>query len=63
MYYEHQQETYIDHIQDAMEHISGWELPEDEFMQAVCEQAQLMAGYHLIDSDLHHRASPCISHR
>jgi hypothetical protein len=63
MYYENQQENYLDHIQDAMEHISAWDLPENELMQAACEQAQLMAGYHLIDSDLHHMASPCISHR
>ena len=36
--------NYETYIQDAIEMVSAWELPEEEFSQAVQQQAELMAG-------------------
>ena len=36
--------NYEDYIQDAMSLVDSWGLPEDEFAQAVNDQARLMAG-------------------
>lgn len=46
-------ETYIDYLQDALNIVSAWELPEEAMAQAVNDQARLMAGMNLeISSDL-----------
>ena len=37
-----------DHILDALEIVSAWDLPEEDFADAVNDQAMLMAG---VDSD------------
>jgi hypothetical protein len=37
-----------DYIQDALEMVSAWDLPDEDFAQAVNDQARLMAG---IDPD------------
>ena len=42
-----------DYISDALQLVSAWELAEDEFAQAVNDQARLMCGMNLeISSDL-----------
>jgi hypothetical protein len=42
-------EIYIeDYVQQAIEQVVAWNLPEDQFSQAVNDQARLMAG---IDMD------------
>ena len=33
-----------DYIQDALEMVSAWDLPDEDFAQAVNDQARLMAG-------------------
>ena len=33
-----------DYIQDAISLVDSWDLPEEEFFQAVNQQARLMAG-------------------
>ena len=35
---------YENHILDALEMVMAWELPEEEFADAVNDQARLMAG-------------------
>ena len=36
--------TYEDYITDAVEIVSAWEVPEEEFARAVNDQARLLAG-------------------
>ena len=36
--------NYEDYIADALELCSAWNLPDDEFADAVNDQARLMAG-------------------
>jgi hypothetical protein len=38
---------YEDYIPDALEMVTAWEIPEQDFARVVTEQAQLMAGLHL----------------
>jgi len=40
-----------DYVQQAIEHVEAWDLPEDQFAQAVNDQARLMAGIDLEFSD------------
>ena len=37
-------QTYEDYIPDALEIVSAWEVPEEDFAQIVNDQARLMAG-------------------
>ena len=37
-------DDYIDYLQSAFEQVSAWELQEEEFFDAVRDQAMLMAG-------------------
>ena len=37
-------DTYIDYLQQALIQVDAWDLPEAEFVQAVNDQARLMAG-------------------
>ncbi|WP_165954397.1 hypothetical protein [Seongchinamella unica] len=37
-------QTYEDYLPDALEIVSAWEIPEEEFAQVVNDQARLMAG-------------------
>jgi hypothetical protein len=39
--------NYEDYIQDAISLVDSWGLPEEEFSQAVNDQARLMAGWGL----------------
>ena len=39
------------HIQEAMAAVSAWELPEDQFVDAVNAQARLMAGLGVEEPD------------
>jgi len=41
-----------DYIPEALEMVSAWELPEEDFAQAVVDQARLMSGI-----DLDYRAT------
>ena len=42
-----------DYLQDAIELVNAWEIPEEDFAQAVNDQARLMCGMNLeISSDL-----------
>ncbi len=42
-----------DYLQDAIELVNAWEIPEENFAQAVNDQALLMCGMNLdISSDL-----------
>ena len=43
--------TYEDYIPDALDMVSTWELPEEDFAHAVNQQARLMAGYDLEPRD------------
>ena len=44
---------FEDYICEALDTVSAWELPEEEFVQAVNDQARLMCGMNLeISSDL-----------
>lgn len=36
--------TYEDCITEALEIVSAWEVPEEDFAQAVNDQARLLAG-------------------
>ena len=36
--------TLEDHIPDAIEMVSAWDVPDEEFVQTVNDQARLMAG-------------------
>ena len=42
---------YEDYIQDAIEMVSCWDLPEDQFCQAIQHKAELMIGLQLDDRD------------
>jgi hypothetical protein len=35
-----------DYIHDALEMVSAWDIPDEEFVDAVNAQARLMAGVH-----------------
>ena len=37
-------DDYIDYLQDALDQVSAWEIPEEQFFDAVRDQAKLMAG-------------------
>ena len=37
-------DTYIDYLQDALDIVSAWEVPEEQFFDTVRDQAMLMAG-------------------
>ena len=52
-----------DYIQDAIEAVSAWDLPDDDFDQTVNEQCYLMAG--MLPGHVYDRTQefPCISHR
>jgi hypothetical protein len=39
--------NYEDYIADALDMISTWEVPEEDFAQAVNDQARLMCGMNL----------------
>lgn len=39
--------NYEDYIADALNMISAWEVPEEDFAQAVNDQARLMCGMNL----------------
>ena len=54
---------FEDYICEALDTVSAWELPEEEFVQAVNDQARLMCGMNLeLSSDLPHQ-SPYLSLR
>lgn len=36
--------TVQDYILDALDIVSAWDIPDDDFVQAVNDQARLMAG-------------------
>ena len=36
-----------DYLQDAIDLVNAWEVPEEDFAQAVNDQARIMAGMHL----------------
>ena len=38
---------YLDYITDALDRVSAWEVPAEEFAQAVNAQARIMAGMDL----------------
>ncbi|WP_187276616.1 hypothetical protein [Parahaliea maris] len=40
-------DDYIDYLQDALDLVSAWELPEEQFFDAVRDQAMLIAGVHV----------------
>jgi len=40
-------------ITDALEIVTAWEVPEEDFARVVNEQARLMAGLHLEPSQDH----------
>jgi hypothetical protein len=45
--------NYEDYLQDAIELVNAWEIPEEDFAQAVNDQARLMCGINLeISSNL-----------
>jgi len=35
---------YQDYLTDALELVSAWDIPDEDFAQAVNDQAKLMAG-------------------
>jgi hypothetical protein len=35
---------YEDYLQDALDIVSAWEIPEEQFFDTVRDQAKLMAG-------------------
>jgi len=37
-------DTYVDYLQDAIDIVSAWEVPEEQFFDTVRDQAMLMAG-------------------
>ncbi len=37
-------DDYLDYLQDALELVSTWEVPEEQFFGTVREQALVMAG-------------------
>ena len=52
-----------DYICDALDMVSAWELPEEEFAQAVNDQARLMCGMNLEPSSELPHCSPYVSLR
>ena len=52
MLYDYLYEVYVT---DAMQMVSAWEIPEEDFARVVTEQAQLMAGLHLEPSPEQHQ--------
>ena len=42
-------EQFEDYVQQALDQVEAWNLPQEEFIQAVNDQAKLMAG--IIDLD------------
>ena len=52
-----------DYICDALDTVSAWELPEEEFAQAVNDQARLMCGMNLEPSIALPPQSPYVSLR
>ena len=47
--------TFEDYLSDAMSIVEPWDLPEEDFAQAVNDQARLMCGLNLEPStDLPH---------
>ena len=42
---------YEDYIEDAIEMVSSWDLPPENFVEAVQQQAELMAGSFIDDRD------------
>ena len=47
--------TYHNQLLDAVETVSAWDLPEEEFADAVNAQAKLMAG---VPADDYWRSDP-----
>ena len=39
--------NYKDYISDALQMVSAWEVPEEDFSDAVMGQARIMAGLNL----------------
>jgi hypothetical protein len=54
---------YESYINDAMDIVSAWEIPEEDFAQAVNDQALLMAGMNLEPSSDLPSCSPYASLR
>jgi hypothetical protein len=46
---------YEDYIPDALEMVTAWEIPEEDFSRVVKDQARLMAGLHLEPSEDFHQ--------
>ena len=46
---------YENYITDALEMVTAWEVPEEDFARVVNEQARLMAGLHLEPSQDYHQ--------
>jgi hypothetical protein len=44
-------EIVEDYVQEAIAAVSAWELPEDQFVEAVNMQARLMAGLGVEEPD------------
>ena len=36
--------NYQDYLSDALELVAAWEIPDEDFAEAVIDQAKLMAG-------------------
>ena len=50
--------NYEDYILEALSVVAAWEVPEEDFAQAVNDQARLMAGMDLESVCDFHVASP-----
>ena len=50
--------NYEDYIPDALLLVSAWEIAEEDFAQAVNDQARLMAGMYLESAGDFHVTSP-----
>ena len=50
--------NFEDFIPDALTMVAAWEVPEEDFAQAVNDQARLMAGMYLEPAGDFHVASP-----
>jgi len=37
-------EQFVDYLQDAIDLVDAWQIPEEDFAQAVNDQARLMCG-------------------
>ena len=44
-------EQFEDYVQQALDQVEAWNLPQEEFVQAVNDQARLMAGIDLDSQD------------